>query len=63
MVGVLVAVGQGKLSVPQIQELIDTRDSTAYPQNIVAPACGLFLINVEYDPSGSARFCYVWSIV
>ncbi|XP_062842952.1 tRNA pseudouridine synthase-like 1 [Trichomycterus rosablanca] len=51
MVGALVAVGRGKLSVAQIQVLLDARDSTAYPQNIAAPACGLFLINVEYDSS------------
>ncbi|XP_060766232.1 tRNA pseudouridine synthase-like 1 isoform X3 [Neoarius graeffei] len=51
MVGVLVAVGRGKLSVSQVQDLLDTKDSMAYPQNIVAPPYGLFLINVEYNDS------------
>ncbi|KAL6464470.1 hypothetical protein MHYP_G00267870 [Metynnis hypsauchen] len=48
MTGALVAVGQGKLSVRQIQELLDARDSLAYPQNMAAPSCGLFLTSVEY---------------
>ncbi|XP_017538619.1 tRNA pseudouridine synthase-like 1 isoform X2 [Pygocentrus nattereri] len=48
MTGALVAVGQGKLSVRQIQELLDARDSLAYPQNMAAPSCGLILTNVEY---------------
>ncbi|KAF7693368.1 tRNA pseudouridine synthase-like 1 isoform X2 [Silurus meridionalis] len=48
MVGALVAVGQGKLSVRQVQDLLDTRDSLVYPQNMAAPPYGLFLINVEY---------------
>lgn len=52
MVGTLVAVGRGKLSVDHVQDLLDTRDSTAYPQNMAAPPYGLFLINVEYNDSG-----------
>ncbi|XP_034170086.1 tRNA pseudouridine synthase-like 1 isoform X3 [Pangasianodon hypophthalmus] len=51
MVGALVAVGRGKLSVSQVQDLLDTRDSMAYPQNMAAPPYGLFLINVEYNDS------------
>lgn len=52
MVGVLVAVGRGKLSVNRVQDLLDTRDSLAYPQNMAAPPYGLFLVNVEYNDSG-----------
>lgn len=48
MTGALVAVGQGRLSVSQIQELLETRDSLAFPNNLTAPAHGLFLTNVQY---------------
>ncbi|TSY83922.1 tRNA pseudouridine synthase-like 1 [Bagarius yarrelli] len=58
MVGALVAVGQGKLSVRQVQDLLHSRDSLAYPQNMVAPPYGLFLINVEYNNSGKDSFFY-----
>ncbi|XP_076850694.1 tRNA pseudouridine synthase-like 1 [Brachyhypopomus gauderio] len=51
MTGALVAVGQGKLSVSQVQELLAICESTAFPQNMAAPAHGLFLTNVEYDES------------
>lgn len=52
MVGALVAVGRGKLSVSQVQDLLDAQDSLAYPQNMAAPPCGLFLVNVEYNDAG-----------
>ncbi|KAF4107081.1 tRNA pseudouridine synthase-like 1 isoform X2 [Onychostoma macrolepis] len=48
MTGALVAVGQGRLSVSQIQELLEARDSLAFPQNLTAPAHGLFLTHVQY---------------
>ncbi|XP_067286980.1 tRNA pseudouridine synthase-like 1 isoform X3 [Pseudorasbora parva] len=48
MTGALVAVGQGRLSVSQIQELLEARDSLAFPNNLTAPAHGLFLTNVQY---------------
>ncbi|XP_026076878.1 tRNA pseudouridine synthase-like 1 [Carassius auratus] len=48
MTGALVAVGQGRLSVRQIQELLEARDSLAFPQNLTAPAHGLFLTNIQY---------------
>ncbi|KAG9352733.1 hypothetical protein JZ751_017309 [Albula glossodonta] len=51
MTGVLVAIGQGRLSISQLQELLEARDSLAYPQNMCAPPCGLFLTRVEYDES------------
>ncbi|XP_067873400.1 tRNA pseudouridine synthase-like 1 isoform X2 [Heterodontus francisci] len=49
MTGALVAVGQGKLLPQHIADLLEIRDSRAYPQNIIAPPDGLFLKNVEYD--------------
>ncbi|XP_073681674.1 tRNA pseudouridine synthase-like 1 [Garra rufa] len=52
MTGALVAVGQGRLSVSQIQELLEARDSLAFPQNLMAPAHGLFLTHVQYRDSG-----------
>lgn len=52
MVGALVAVGRGKLSVSQVRDLLDTQDSLAYPQNMAAPPNGLFLVNVEYNDTG-----------
>ncbi|CAM4733034.1 unnamed protein product [Leuciscus chuanchicus] len=48
MTGALVAVGQGRLSVCQIQELLEARDSLAFPNNLTAPAHGLFLTSVQY---------------
>uniref|UniRef100_A0A0F8BYV5 tRNA pseudouridine synthase n=1 Tax=Larimichthys crocea TaxID=215358 RepID=A0A0F8BYV5_LARCR len=48
MTGALVAVGQGQLSVPQLKEVLEARDSLAYPQGIIAPAHGLFLARVDY---------------
>lgn len=55
MAGALVAVGQGKLSVRQLKELMEARDSLAYPQQILAPARGLFLAKVDYREAGEWR--------
>lgn len=63
MVGALVAVGRGKLSVRQVQDLLDSRDSIAYPQNMAAPPFGLFLINVEYNDSGRALLPSFFSFI
>ncbi|XP_062317686.1 tRNA pseudouridine synthase-like 1 [Osmerus eperlanus] len=49
MTGDLVAVGQGKLSVSQLEKLLEAQDSLAYPQNLTAPPQGLFLTQVEYQ--------------
>ncbi|XP_070697102.1 tRNA pseudouridine synthase-like 1 [Pempheris klunzingeri] len=48
MVGALVAVGQRRLSVPQLKEIMDVRDTLAYPKGLAAPAHGLFLTRVDY---------------
>ncbi|XP_048111191.1 tRNA pseudouridine synthase-like 1 isoform X1 [Alosa alosa] len=52
MTGALVAVGQGKLRPSDIQDLLEARDSLAFPTNIMAPPYGLFLTQVEYRESG-----------
>ncbi len=52
LTGALVAVGQGRLSVSQIQELLEARDSLAFPHNLTAPAHGLFLTRVQYRDTG-----------
>ncbi|NXQ26204.1 PUSL1 protein, partial [Alaudala cheleensis] len=48
MVGALVAVGQGKFPPQHIQELLELRDSRAFPPQAMAPASGLFLQAVEF---------------
>ncbi|XP_042334551.1 tRNA pseudouridine synthase-like 1 [Sceloporus undulatus] len=48
MAGVLVAVGQNRLEPDHVKKLLEIRDLMAYPPNTIAPACGLFLKDVEY---------------
>ncbi|NXP44751.1 PUSL1 protein, partial [Heliornis fulica] len=48
MVGALVAVGQGRLTPRHIKELLEIKDSRAFPPNAMAPPSGLFLQSVEY---------------
>ncbi|XP_038553383.1 tRNA pseudouridine synthase-like 1 [Micropterus salmoides] len=55
MTGALVAVGQGRLSVLQLKEILDARDSLAFPQGLAAPAHGLFLTRVYYRESDLQR--------
>lgn len=52
MTGALVAVGQERLSVSQLREILEARDSLAYPQGLAAPAHGLFLTRVDYRETG-----------
>lgn len=52
MTGALVAVGRGRLSMPQLKEILEARDSLAYPQCLAAPARGLFLTRVDYRDAG-----------
>ncbi|XP_032863416.1 tRNA pseudouridine synthase-like 1 isoform X2 [Tyto alba] len=49
MVGALVAVGQGKLTPNHIKELLEIKDSRAFPPSAMAPPSGLFLKSVEYN--------------
>lgn len=53
MTGALVAVGQGRLSVAQLKEVLEARNSLAYPQGLAAPAHGLFLTRVDYTQTGT----------
>ncbi|KAF7660220.1 hypothetical protein LDENG_00286260 [Lucifuga dentata] len=48
MTGALVAVGLRELSVSRLKEIMDARDTRAYPQGLSAPAHGLFLTRVDY---------------
>lgn len=52
MTGALVAVGRARLSVPQLKEILEARDSLAYPEGLAAPAHGLFLTRVDYRDTG-----------
>ncbi|XP_014741241.1 PREDICTED: tRNA pseudouridine synthase-like 1 [Sturnus vulgaris] len=54
MVGALVAVGQGRLTPEHIQELLELKDSRAFPSYAMAPASGLFLKSVEYNQADLA---------
>uniref|UniRef100_A0A8C2YAH2 tRNA pseudouridine synthase n=1 Tax=Coturnix japonica TaxID=93934 RepID=A0A8C2YAH2_COTJA len=49
MVGALVAVGQGKLAPHHIKELLEMKDTQAFPSFAMAPSSGLFLQSVEYN--------------
>ncbi|XP_025906924.1 tRNA pseudouridine synthase-like 1 [Nothoprocta perdicaria] len=49
MAGALVAVGQGKLSPLHIKELLERKDSRAFPPHAMAPPSGLFLKSVAYN--------------
>ncbi|MEE1167523.1 MAG: tRNA pseudouridine(38-40) synthase TruA, partial [Alistipes sp.] len=46
IVGTLVDVGRGRLSVEEFEDIILSRDLSR--SSAGAPACGLFLSNVEY---------------
>uniref|UniRef100_A0A4W3GT01 tRNA pseudouridine synthase n=1 Tax=Callorhinchus milii TaxID=7868 RepID=A0A4W3GT01_CALMI len=52
LTGALVMVGQGRLTPRHIKELLDMRDSRAFPSDSLAPPDGLFLKEVEYDEKG-----------
>lgn len=52
MTGALVAVGRGRLTVTQLKEILEARDSLAYPEGLAAPAHGLFLTRVDYRDAG-----------
>ncbi|XP_066547124.1 tRNA pseudouridine synthase-like 1 isoform X2 [Amia ocellicauda] len=51
MTGAMVAVGLGRLTLSRLQELLEARDSLAFPQNMSAPPDGLFLKRVDYEDS------------
>lgn len=53
MVGVLVEIGRGGLSVAQVGEFLNRRSDT--PARLTAPASGLFLERVYYDGEDRER--------
>jgi tRNA pseudouridine38-40 synthase len=53
IVGTLVQVGQGKISVTEIEKIMASRDRTV--AGMTAPACGLVLWKVFYPKSRSSR--------
>ncbi|KAF4523799.1 hypothetical protein B566_EDAN013357 [Ephemera danica] len=51
IVGVLIAVGLGKLQVTDVQRMIDEPSPSSWSNGAaVTPAYGLYLLDVEYDP-------------
>ncbi|KAM8796411.1 LOW QUALITY PROTEIN: tRNA pseudouridine synthase-like 1 [Eudromia elegans] len=52
MAGAHVAVGQGKLSPRHVKELLEKKNSRAFPPYAVAPPSGLFLKSVAYNEAG-----------
>ncbi len=54
IVGTLLEVGKGKLTVQQFREIIEKKDRGAAGAS--APAQGLFLVDIEYpEESGSVQ--------
>ncbi|KAL5226100.1 hypothetical protein ABZP36_012739 [Zizania latifolia] len=49
MVGLLKSVGTGDLTTADAERILNSKTVTAAPP--MAPACGLYLANVKYDPS------------
>ncbi|KAM0869582.1 hypothetical protein ACQ4PT_040569 [Festuca glaucescens] len=48
MVGLLKVVGTGDRTTADVEKILDAKTVTAAPP--MAPACGLYLANVKYDP-------------
>ena len=53
LVGALVKVGKGKITVAEFGEILRSCKRSAAPET--APACGLYLMHVVYKPSGSGK--------
>lgn len=53
MVGLLLRVGRGQLSADGVAAILAARDRTAARDT--APACGLYLLCVEYENRGTGR--------
>jgi tRNA pseudouridine38-40 synthase len=47
--GVLIPIGQGKRDAEWVREVMEARDRRA--SGITAPAGGLYLVGVDYDPA------------
>lgn len=47
MVGTLIRVGEGKLPIDKVKEILDSKDRTKFGKT--APSEGLYLLDVEFD--------------
>lgn len=47
MVGILIRVGEGKMTPSEVKEILDSKDRTIFGKT--APAEGLYLVNVEFN--------------
>ena len=47
MTGTLIAVGQHKIGVDDVQRMLDVKDKSACRYN--ASSCGLYLVEVKYN--------------
>lgn len=47
MIGILIKVGEGKLTTQQVLDILNSKDRSRY--GFTAPSCGLYLVNVEYS--------------
>ena len=56
LVGALKAVGAGDINVDDVREILDAKDVSRCPQ--MAPACGLYLADVEYLDGFAVRPSY-----
>ncbi len=48
LVGTLVEVGKGKLDYQQVEQMLESKSKEAVAYN--APACGLYLVKIGYEP-------------
>lgn len=47
VIGAIKTVGQSKMSIDDLQKIIEKKKE--FPKNLTMPACGLYLFDVEYD--------------
>ncbi len=57
IVGVLVQVGAGHMSLVEVKALLEKKDRVYVPV-ASAPATGLYLMDVHYDPLGTPSSFY-----
>jgi tRNA U38,U39,U40 pseudouridine synthase TruA len=51
MVGALISVAAGHISIEEIRYMLENPSKHSWNNRItVAPPCGLYLVSVEYDP-------------
>jgi len=52
MTGVMVAAGQGLISIDHVRRLVSDPDNTTVGRPHICPPHGLYLANVEYRDQG-----------